>query len=194
MQRPLLEKLANAEVARHGSFVTPVVALGTLLLGGIQVFNEVMKVNLRTGYVARLWGLAALMNLADVCVHFPEEPEPFGRVVAEAMACGRPVVAAACGGIPEIVTHGRDGILVPPGDLGALADAVGRVLSEPELASRLGSEARNTVLARFSAHAHVRAMTAVYAEILGLDLRHDAPGRARGSTGTVAGPAPPSGA
>jgi glycosyltransferase involved in cell wall biosynthesis len=59
------------------------------------------------------------------------ESESFGMVLAEAMACGSPVVGSAVGGIPFVVRDGVDGRLVPPGDAAALADALGDVLADP---------------------------------------------------------------
>jgi glycosyltransferase involved in cell wall biosynthesis len=64
--------------------------------------------------------LAAL----DILVHCSTEPEPFGRVVIEGMAAGLPVAAYGHGALPEIVVPGETGLLVPPGDIEALAQAV----------------------------------------------------------------------
>lgn len=74
----------------------------------------------------------------------PSWPEGLGRVVLEAFARGRGAVATNAGGIPDIVTDGRDGLLVPAGDTDALADAIGRVLDDHGLAVRLGEAARKT--------------------------------------------------
>jgi glycosyltransferase involved in cell wall biosynthesis len=63
-------------------------------------------------------------------------------VAVEAFARGRPVVASRAGGIPDIVEDGISGLLVPPGDARALADALVRVLAERDLAERLGDGAR----------------------------------------------------
>jgi glycosyltransferase involved in cell wall biosynthesis len=68
--------------------------------------------------------------------------EPFGIVVAEAMAAGRPVVASAIGGIPEIVRDGVEGLLVPPGDIGSLAAALERIVSDDGLREALAAGAR----------------------------------------------------
>jgi glycosyltransferase involved in cell wall biosynthesis len=70
----------------------------------------------------------------------PSLAEPFGTVAAEAAARGVPVVASAVGGLVEVVGDG--GILVPPGDPGALAEAVGQLLDDPDRRRRLGEQAR----------------------------------------------------
>lgn len=72
--------------------------------------------------------------------------ESFGMVLAEANACERPVVASDVGGIPCFVRDGENGLLVPPGDASALADAIERVLADPSLARRLGANGRARVV------------------------------------------------
>jgi glycosyltransferase involved in cell wall biosynthesis len=71
------------------------------------------------------------------------------NVIAEAMACGLPVIAAAVSGIPELVEDGVNGLVVPPGDPEALARAISRLDGDPELARRLGTAGRVTVAERF---------------------------------------------
>ena len=75
----------------------------------------------------------------------PSRSEGLGRVVVEAFCRGRGVVGSRVGGIPDIVEEGRTGALVPPGDAQALADALVRVLSDRELAERLGAAAHDAV-------------------------------------------------
>ncbi len=75
----------------------------------------------------------------------PSRSEGLGRVVVEAFCRGRGVVGSRVGGIPDIVEDGRTGILVPPGDPTALADALTDVLSDRALAERLGAEGRVAV-------------------------------------------------
>jgi glycosyltransferase involved in cell wall biosynthesis len=77
---------------------------------------------------------ASLMSHLDVLV-LPSYAEPFGTVLAEAMAAGTPVVATTVGGLPEVVTDGVDGVLVPPGRPDALAEGVVRVLDQRNLMS-----------------------------------------------------------
>jgi glycosyltransferase involved in cell wall biosynthesis len=85
-----------------------------------------------------------------------------GRVLAEAIAVGRPVVAARCGGIPEVVEDGVTGLLVEPGDVAGFASTVIRLVEDPTLRERLGRAGRRHVEARFSVEAHVTAVRDAY--------------------------------
>ncbi len=85
--------------------------------------------------------VAAALDSATLLV-LPSRSEGMGRVVVEAAARGRAVVGSRVGGIPDVVADGETGILVPPDDAGALADALVRVLSDRALAERLGGEGR----------------------------------------------------
>lgn len=98
--------------------------------------------------------VAALLASTDVLVA-PSVPTRAGKregipvVLMEAMASGVPVVASRLSGIPELVTDGHDGRLVPPGDASALADALGELAADPALRDRLGKAGRATVLREF---------------------------------------------
>ena len=89
-------------------------------------------------------GVAAALDDASALV-LPSRSEGLGRVVIEAGCRGRAVVGSRVGGIPDVVADGESGILVPPEDAGALADALVRVLSDRELAERLGTGAHARV-------------------------------------------------
>lgn len=82
-------------------------------------------------------------------VVLPSREEPFGLASVEGMMATRPVVASAVGGLPEIVTDGVDGLLVPPEDPAALAAAIARLLGDADLRARLGTAGRQTVHERF---------------------------------------------
>jgi glycosyltransferase involved in cell wall biosynthesis len=137
------------------------------------------------GYAARVQAQAAALGLgehlrmagfrndmpqvlgaADVVVHCSVKPEPFGRVIIEGMAAGRPVVASALGGAAEIIADGQDGLLTPAGDPDALADALLRLLDEPGERDRLGQAAHRTVSQRYQVGAHVQAILSFYERVL----------------------------
>ena len=89
--------------------------------------------------------IARVTSTYDVAVIPSIWDELFGWTVIEAMACGKPVIASRSGGIPEIITDGKTGILVEPGDSEALAHAVLRVCADPELRRSLSVAATRRV-------------------------------------------------
>ena len=88
-------------------------------------------------------------------------PEPFGLVAIEAMASGRPVIASDTGGLSDIVVHGQTGLLVPPGDAGALRQAIEQLLANAELRERMG-QAGQSRLRHFQASTVVPQVESVY--------------------------------
>ena len=126
--------------------------------------------------------VAALYRACDVFV-LASRAEAFGLVLAEAAYFGRPSVATDVGGVPDMVIDGRTGLIVPPGDEQALADALGRLVSDPALRRALGDAARAHALANFS----VERMSAEFARL----YRHLAASSAdRGWTALAAHAAP----
>lgn len=92
----------------------------------------------------------------------PSHTEGSPNVLLEAMAAGVPVVAAAVGGIPEIVTHDESALLVAPRDPQALGTAIGRVLTDARLASRLATSASALAAARYSPESYLRSLLGLY--------------------------------
>lgn len=107
----------------------------------------------------RLYARAAVVAV-------PSHREGFGVVCAEAMAHGRPVVASAVGGLLDLVVDGETGILVPPGDVAALRDALTRLLADEALRRRMGDAARERVRAHFAWGPVTDATIAAYREAL----------------------------
>lgn len=101
----------------------------------------------------------AVWEAADVVLVPSIEPEPFGRVAIEAMAFGRPVIAAAHGGLLDIVIDGSSGLLVVPRDVDALAAAMQRLAIDSELRIRLGVQALMRQQEVFSVEAYVQGVT-----------------------------------
>jgi glycosyltransferase involved in cell wall biosynthesis len=111
-----------------------------------------------------------LMRRASVFV-LPSYAEGLPVSLLEAMAAGCPVVATRVGGIPDVITDGVDGVLVPPGDPEALAQAIGRILRDPAYARALGNAARETVANRYAAARSLERLEQLYA---GLGVRREA--------------------
>ncbi len=127
----------------------------------------------RTGLAGRLRlagqcdDMPAALMLADVVVSASTEPEGFGRAVIEGQAMARPVIATDHGGAAETVEHGVTGWRVPPGDPGALADAIDHALAlSPAAREALGARARESVLQRYTTRAMQEATIEVYRELL----------------------------
>jgi len=104
-----------------------------------------------------------LISLASVVV-LPSLAESFGFVLLEAMSLGKPVVASTTGGIPEVVSHGETGLLVPPGDVLSLADSIIRVLLQPDLAAELATKGKQRARL-FTFDKMIRGYECVYADI-----------------------------
>ncbi len=116
------------------------------------------------GYQSRP-AVVRLLNECTVFVH-PSLFEPLGIVVIEALACGKPVVATAVDGIPEIVENGRDGILVEPGDARGLAVAICQLLGDATLRERLGRAGRARVKDAFRWQRMGESYVHAYEELL----------------------------
>jgi glycosyltransferase involved in cell wall biosynthesis len=108
--------------------------------------------------------LAAMRRCAALIV--PSTwPEPFGIVILEAMACGKPVIASRIGGIPDVVIDGETGLLVPPDDHNALRESIADLLADSERTARMG-QAALTALEQFRSRAVVPRIEQVYRDLL----------------------------
>jgi glycosyltransferase involved in cell wall biosynthesis len=128
--------------------------------------------------------MPALMRSADVVACLPAY-EPFGLVPLEAMACGRPVVAARVGGLADTVVDGHTGLHVPPGDPDAAARALGALLGDPARAARLGRAGRARAEAHYGWDRIAAATEAVYRDVLDAraGARNQPPAQVAGLTG-----------
>jgi alpha-maltose-1-phosphate synthase len=95
----------------------------------------------------------------------PSVYEPLGIVNLEAMACGTAVVGSRTGGIPEVVADGETGLLVPPGEPQALAEALNALILDPDRAAAMGQAGRKRVVAEFGWAAIAAQTAALYAEL-----------------------------
>jgi len=105
------------------------------------------------------------LGLADVFL-LPSESESFGLAALEAMACEVPVIATDVGGLPEVVTHGVDGYLIPPRDVAAGAKYALEILQSPDRGRAMGKLARKNAKARYCANDVIPQYEAYYQRVL----------------------------
>ncbi len=105
-----------------------------------------------------------LIAKADLLVLSTLVPEAFGRVIVEAGAVGTPVVATRSGGVLDIIDHNENGLLVAPGDVHGMADAMQRLLTEPETVGRFVRSLRQKAETHFALDKMVRETIEVYEE------------------------------
>jgi glycosyltransferase involved in cell wall biosynthesis len=113
-----------------------------------------------TGFRSDIPDLNAMFDIAVL----PSDFEGMGRVLLEAMVMGKAVVASNVGGIPDIVDDGETGILVPAGDVNALAEAIGRLCHDVSLRERMGEAGYRKITQQFSSETMVEQIRQVYEE------------------------------
>ena len=137
---------------------------------GLLALANRLGVASRLRLVGHADDMPAAFALSDVVVSASTEPEGFGRVVIEAQAMARLVIASNHGGAAETVTHGDTGWLVPPGDTDALAAVLDAVLDLPAARrAAVGARARAAVQARYTVAAMQQATLEVYRDVLATD-------------------------
>ncbi|HEY0467197.1 MAG TPA: glycosyltransferase family 4 protein [Polyangiaceae bacterium] len=145
---------ADAQEVEGGSFTAELKALARSL--GIE--QEVIFTGPRSD-------VPQVMAACDLFT-MPSFEEPFGLVFLEAMAMKRPVIALDNGGTPEVVEHGRSGLLSPPQDIQGLAANILGLLREPALRAKMGEYGRSQVLSRFSAQRMAADAASAYERVL----------------------------
>lgn len=138
---------------------------GLAIVGGGELEGELRA---RAGDGVRLLGHVPsphVLSCFDLYVH-PSYYESQGLAILEAMAAGKPVVATDAGGVRDVVRHGETGLLVPPGDPAALAEAVLKLAADPGEAARLAANARERVQREYSLRAMLDRYADLYAGLL----------------------------
>jgi glycosyltransferase involved in cell wall biosynthesis len=160
-----------ATLLRAWKLVEPVLPEATLTIAGegperAALMELIKSLGLATvqmpGFVQ---DVPELLNAASVYVQ-PSAWEGFGLAVAEAMACALPVIVSDADSLPEIVTHGKTGLVVKRGQPGLLANAIIKLLRERTQANALGAAARQEALSRFSIDRMVADYAVLYQEVL----------------------------
>ena len=126
---------------------------------GLGVAERILPIGFRTD-------MPDVLAAADFVADLSYEGLGITGTLREAMALGRPVVASAAGGNPELVVDGESGLLVPPRDPSALAEALRRLLLDPALAARLGRGGRERVEAGFSSEIRLDRIESLYRRLI----------------------------
>jgi glycosyltransferase involved in cell wall biosynthesis len=119
-----------------------------------------MGVNGNVGFTGHIADVPAALRSLDIVVHASVEPEPFGLVIAEAMACGRPVIVSHAGGAAEIAQAGA--LFHTPGNAGELAQRITELVNEPTLRGALSKAGRSAAEHLFSRRRLADSMIRVY--------------------------------
>ena len=161
------------------------VLLGSAMFGEEQYEEELVELAAQLGISDRVdfrgfrSDIGKELERVDALIHASVIPEPFGQVVIEGMSVGLAVVASDAGGPAEVITHEVDGLLCPPGDVGALAVLLRRLADDPALRLRLGSQA-----ARTAEKYRVTSIAAQFVDVYHSTMRHQ--GRRANSSGESA--------
>jgi glycosyltransferase involved in cell wall biosynthesis len=133
--------------------------------------NELLKLaeslNLthKVYFVGHKENIVEVMNSIDILVH-PAINEPFGRVLIEAMALEKPIVAYNCGGPSEIIIDGETGFLVEPHNFEQLAEKTMKLINDKEICIRMGKAGRQRVVEKFNIERYVREMEEVFDNVM----------------------------
>jgi len=119
----------------------------------------------RVGFTGFIGDAAGVMRALDIVVHASTEAEPFGLVIAEAMGCGRAVIASPLGGAAELISPGIDALVHEPGSAASLAARIEELARDPARRAALGARAVESARERFSLARLARQIAPVYERI-----------------------------
>jgi len=142
------------------------------LSGGRAYYDELVALRDSLGltdhvvFTDHIADMQPVYAAADLVVHTATRPEPFGRVIVEAMAAGVPVIASNSGGPAEIVVDGECGYLIPPGNPSTLAESMLKLMADSDLRQQMGRTGRQRVQALFDLRTQVREIETIYDSIV----------------------------
>ena len=125
-----------------------------------------LKINEKIIFTGFRSDVPRLISAMDIIVHASSSPEPFGLVVIEGMASGKPVIATAKGGVLDIIEDGVNGILIPCKDTDSMAKAILKIYHDKKMAKKIGVEARKRIIKKFTIEHQVAAVEKLYDSLL----------------------------
>lgn len=163
-----LESVADLRKTYSGDLTVLVVGPATAGSAGKTFLDRLYKIvgDNKMEDIVRFTGLRsdipAILMLSDIVIHSATMPEPFGRVLVEAMMAGKPLIATAAGGPIEIVDHEKTGLLVTPGSSRAMTSALLRLATDEQFRTKLGKQARLSALEKYSNTTFIQAIETLY--------------------------------
>jgi glycosyltransferase involved in cell wall biosynthesis len=139
-------------------------------LSHLRSLTAQLKLSDKVGFTGFVEDPASAMRALDIIVHASSQPEPFGLVIVEAMACGRALIASPTGGAAEILELGKNALGHPPGNAVALAERIAELASNPELRARLGRAGRVTSESRYDRSRLASDLIPIYRKVLSSPL------------------------
>ncbi len=131
-------------------------------LSDLRGYAGALGLNNRIGFTGFVADAPAAIRALDVVVHASTAPEPFGLAIAEAMACGKAVIASAAGGAVELFADGVEALGHPPGDAAELARTIARLAADRDLRARLGAAAAIAARRRFTRERLANELIPIY--------------------------------
>ena len=132
------------------------ILVGDALFGEDEYVEELHQQVERLGLSDRVrflgfrTNIPELMSMCDLIVHTSTAPEPFGRVIVEAMLCGKPIIASSAGGAIELIQNNHTGWLTTPGDILQLAEIINRCFQQPDTTRKVAQAGKIAAIQRFN--------------------------------------------
>ena len=135
-------------------------------IAGLRRVADELELGQRVGFTGYIEDASSVMRSLDIVVHASTQPEPFGLVIAEAMACGRALIASNAGGAAEIIKPGTDSLAHQPCDFKELADCIVKLATDRGLRERLGENGRLKARSQFDRARLATQIAPIYQEAL----------------------------
>lgn len=141
--------------------------------GKIRALGEKLTPAPGLRFLGRRTDIPSVCAASDIIVHCPVFPDTYPTVVLLGMLAGKSVIGSAIGGIPEQIDHGKTGVLIPPDDPHALANAILRLARDPVKRESLGSAAKKVMREAWVPETQGRLLTELYLELIQRRLPYD---------------------
>jgi glycosyltransferase involved in cell wall biosynthesis len=139
---------------------------GQLYYDRLKNITKELNISNDVIFTGHRFDIPNIMVASDIIVHSASKPEPFGRVIVEAMLAGTPIIATKAGGVPEIIEDQITGVLIPLHDVESMVDAIQKVMEDHKISNKMAKIAKKYAKDKFSVQQHVCAIENIYQTIL----------------------------